>query len=145
MTATVDTNVLIYAASTKSQRHTRALELLDRLSTGPGLLTLFWPVLLGYVRIVTNPLIVSPPLSTEEAVSNVDSLLARPHVRTASEQDGFWQAFRRTAGPVAAKGNLVTDAHIAALMHQHGVREIWTRDRDFRKFDGIVVRDPFAN
>jgi predicted nucleic acid-binding protein len=29
-------------------------------------------------------------------------------------------------------------------MHQYNVRTIFTRDRDFRRFDGITVRDPFA-
>jgi predicted nucleic acid-binding protein len=38
----------------------------------------------------------------------------------------------------------VTDAHIAALMRRHGVRVIYTRDRDFRRFDGIEPVDPFA-
>jgi uncharacterized protein len=60
------------------------------------------------------------------------------------EADGFWSVFRQVADPLPVRGNLVTDAHLVALMRQHGVREIWTHDRDFRKFDGIVVRDPFA-
>ena len=42
------------------------------------------------------------------------------------------------------RGNLLTDAHIVALMRQHGVSTIYTHDRDFRKFDGIRVVDPFA-
>jgi predicted nucleic acid-binding protein len=42
------------------------------------------------------------------------------------------------------RGNDVPDAHIAALMRQHGVRLIYTRDRDFRRFDGIDARDPFG-
>jgi toxin-antitoxin system PIN domain toxin len=121
------------------------MELLTQLSEGPELITFFWPVLLGYIRIVTNPRMVSPPLSTAEAMSSIDSLLARPNARAVGELDGFWLAFREMAGPVSARGGLVTDAHIAALMRQHGVREIWTHDRDFRKFDGIVVRDPFAS
>jgi uncharacterized protein len=77
-------------------------------------------------------------------MSSIDSLLARPNARAVGEVDGFWRTFREMAGPVAVRGNLVTHAHIAALMRQHGVREIWTHDRDFRKFDGIIVRDPFA-
>ena len=43
-----------------------------------------------------------------------------------------------------SRGNDVPDAHLAALMRQHGVRVIYTRDRDFRRFDGIDARDPFA-
>ena len=50
----------------------------------------------------------------------------------------------RHCGAGAATGNLVPDTHLVVLMRQHGVKEIWTGDRDFRKFDGIVARDPFT-
>jgi predicted nucleic acid-binding protein len=74
---------------------------------------------------------------------NVEALLDRPHVRTAAEGETFWPVFRLTAGD-RPRGNDVPDAHIAALMRQHGVRLIYTRDRDFRRFDGIDARDPFG-
>jgi predicted nucleic acid-binding protein len=60
------------------------------------------------------------------------------------EGDGFWSSYRRIADVVKPKGNLVPDAHLVALMHQHGISTIWSHDRDFRKFEGITVRDPFA-
>jgi predicted nucleic acid-binding protein len=44
-----------------------------------------------------------------------------------------------------AAGNLAHDAHIAALLVEHGVREFWTRDRDFDRFSGVTTRDPFAD
>jgi hypothetical protein len=74
---------------------------------------------------------------------NVEALLDRPHVRTPGEADGFWPIFRATAGD-RPRGNDMPDAHLAALMRQHGVRLIYTRDRDFRRLDGIDARDPFA-
>jgi uncharacterized protein len=42
-----------------------------------------------------------------------------------------------------AAGNLAHDAHIAALIVEHGVGELWTADRDFARFPGIRVRNPF--
>jgi len=62
-------------------------------------------------------------------------------VRTASEDDGFWDVFRGTAGP-HARGNEVPDAQLAALMRQHGVRRIYTYDRGFRRFSNVEVIDP---
>ena len=44
----------------------------------------------------------------------------------------------------AAAGNLVHDAHIAALPREHGVAELWTADRDFTRFPGLRIRNPFA-
>lgn len=55
----------------------------------------------------------------------------------------FWPTFRTVAIDVRPRGNLVSDAHLVALMHEHGVSTIWSHDRDFRKFSGITVKDPF--
>jgi len=61
------------------------------------------------------------------------------------EATGFWAIFRDTVGMDVIRGNLVTDAHIAALMRQHGVGSIWTADRDFRRFPDITAKDPYRS
>lgn len=43
-----------------------------------------------------------------------------------------------------ATGNLVHDAHIVALCREHGVAELLTGDRDFARFTGVTVIDPFS-
>jgi toxin-antitoxin system PIN domain toxin len=143
MSSTIDTNVLVHASNEEDPLHARAVELVQRLAAGPELVYLFWPVLLGYLRIVTHPAILPTPLSPAIAIRNVEALLDRPHVRAPGELDGFWTVFRATAGD-RPRGNEVPDAHLVALMRQHGVRVIHTRDRDFRRFEGIDPRDPFA-
>lgn len=143
MSATLDTNILVYASNEDDPAHEAARRLLERLAAGPDLLYLFWPTLLGYVRIVTHPGITPRPLAPAAALENVAGLLALPHVRSPGEADGFWSSFRTTAGE-QVRGNEVPDAHLATLMRQHGVRLIYTRDRDFRRFDGTQAHDPFA-
>jgi len=144
VTATLDTNVLIHASDESSSFHDGAIELLEALATGPDLFYLFWPVALGYLRISTHPTIFQKPLSAAEAMANLEDLLSRPHVRTGGEADGFWDTYREVTGGAVVRGNLVPDAHVVALMRQHGVSTIWSHDRDFLKFPGISVRDPFA-
>lgn len=61
-----------------------------------------------------------------------------------SELDGFLKAYRRIAGDIPLCGNLVPDAHVATILFQHGVRTLYTNDRDFRKFESLDVRDPFS-
>jgi toxin-antitoxin system PIN domain toxin len=143
MSATVDANVLIYASNTADPLHEPAVDLIRQLATGHDLVYLFWPTLMAYLRIVTHPAILPRPLATRDAMRNVEALLDRPHVRSPGEADGFWAIYRATAGD-RHRGNDVPDAHLATLMRQHGVRLIYTRDRDFRRFDGIDARDPFA-
>jgi toxin-antitoxin system PIN domain toxin len=141
---TLDTNILIYASDVESPVHERAAELIGAWARGRELLYLFWPVLTAYVRLSTHPGVFARPLTLERALANLEDLIERPHVRTPGEDDRFWPVLRSTLAGGAAHGNLVTDAHIVALMHQYNVRTIFTRDRDFRRFDGITARDPFV-
>lgn len=143
MSITLDTNILLYASDESSPFHDQARALIANVAAGPAIVYLFWPVLIGYLRISTHPAVFEHPLSPADATANVEALLARPHLRAVGELDGFWPAYRSVADPVAPRGNLVPDAHIATLMRQHGVARIWSLDRDFRKFDGISVVDPF--
>jgi toxin-antitoxin system PIN domain toxin len=143
MTATVDTNVLVYASDSSAPEHPRAQALLEHLAGGPDLVVLLWPTLMGYLRIVTHPSICAVPLPFEVARANVDGLLALPHIRSAGETAEFWHAFSRVADEVPVRGNLVPDAQLVALMRTHGIRQIWSRDRDLRRFDAITVTDPF--
>jgi uncharacterized protein len=144
LSATFDANLLLYASDEASPRHAAAREMLARFAAGPSLVYLFWPVVLAYLRIATHPSVFEQPLDPEAARANVASLLDRPHVRAPGEQPGFWPLLDRTLGEGTVRGNLVSDAHLVALMRQHGVTVIWTTDRDFRRFDGIRARDPFA-
>jgi toxin-antitoxin system PIN domain toxin len=99
-----------------------------------------------YLRIATHPNVFDYPLDPAVARANLGDLLDRAHVRCPGEGSGFWQVYEDedTVNDDVIRGNLVTDAHIAALMRQHGVTTIWTADRDFRRFADVTARDPYA-
>jgi toxin-antitoxin system PIN domain toxin len=141
---TFDVNVLVYATHRASPFHERAKALVERFVAGPDLVYLLWPVALGYLRIVTHPTLLGAPLAPAVAADNIEHFISQPHVRQVGEAEGFWPVFRRVADEVTPRGNLVPDAHLVALMKQHGISTIWSHDRDFRKFEGITVRDPFS-
>ncbi|MGQ0777362.1 MAG: hypothetical protein ACT4NY_23600 [Pseudonocardiales bacterium] len=104
-----------------------------QLAAGPGLVYLFWPVALAYLRIATHSNVFTRPLEPGTARANLGALLDRAHVRCPGDATGFWATFRDTVGTDVIRGNLVTDAHIAALMRQHGVGSIWTADKARRR------------
>jgi len=141
----LDANLLLYASDTSSTFHEPATAFLRRCAEGPELLYLPWPVVMAYLRIATHPAIFERPLSPETAVDNIEGLLARPHVRPVGELDGFWSVYRRASEALVVRGNLVPDAHLVALLLQHGVTTLWTHDRGFRRFEGIRARDPLED
>lgn len=144
MSATLDANVLLYASDARSPYRDRAVELIDEVARGPQIVYLFWPTVMAYLRLATHPSIFARPMSMADARSNVSQLLTLPNVQTAGESGRFWERFGEVADDASPSGNLVPDAHFVALMLEHGVRTIWTHDRDFRRFRGIEVRDPFS-
>ena len=143
MSVTLDTNILVYADNKADPAHEQALQFVRGLAAGPDLVYLFWPVVLGYLRIVTHPGMLAKPLTPKEAASNAEALLSRPHVRTPGEESGFWELFRAT-GRDLVRGSDVSDAHLVTLMRQHGVRRIYSRDIGLRRFADIEVVDPLS-
>jgi toxin-antitoxin system PIN domain toxin len=139
----LDANVLLYASDATSPFHKRALEIVTAAARGPEIVYLFWPSIMAYLRIATHPAVFRRPLPLDVALGNVTALLARPHVQSPGEQERFWRRFGEVAADAAPIGNLVADAHLVGLMLENGVRTIWTHDRDYRRFRGIEVRDPF--
>jgi toxin-antitoxin system PIN domain toxin len=140
----IDVNVLLYASDTGSPMHERASAFLGQCVRGREVFCLAWVSLMSYLRMATHPAIFERPLTHEEAARNVEALLAVPHCRVLSEEEGFWEHYRELTQSVPTRGNLVPDAHLAALLSQHGVVTLYTHDRDFRKFEFLDVRDPLA-
>lgn len=144
MSFAIDVNVLVYASDSSSPAHRRARALLEAQAKGSEILYLPWVVAIGYLRVVTHAAILTNPLTQAEAEHNLDLLLARPTVRVLSEGEGFWDVYREVSGSSPTRAARVADAHIAAVLKQNGVRVLYTNDRDFRRYQFLDVRDPFA-
>jgi len=138
-----DVNVLLYASDAASPVHTAARQFLDKAASGGDLWCLGWPTLMSYLRMATHSRIFAAPLTPAEALANVDAIARLPHVRLLSEETGFLEVYREVTGALPVRGNLVPDAHLASLLRQHGVKTLYTRDTDFRKFAFLEVSDPF--
>jgi len=98
---------------------------------------------MAYLRISTHPRIFTSPLSAQDALNNIRALLRIPHVRPLSEGEGFFEVYEEVTGHFPVRGNLVPDAHLVAILRQHGIKKLYTTDRDFRKFDFLKVQNPF--
>lgn len=144
MSFACDVNVLLHASDASSPVHGPARRFLEESAGGGDLFCLAWPTVMSYLRIASHPRIFATPLAPAEALGNVEALARLPHVRLLAEDPGFLDVYREVTGEFPVRGNLVPDAHLAALLKQHSVRRLFTRDADFRKFGFLDVRDPFA-
>ena len=141
----IDVNILLYASDQGCPQHARSVDFLQSCAAGGQVFCLAWLTLMSYLRMATHPRIFSQPLSHADAVSNVEALMALPHCRVIGEQEGFWNVYLEVTGDVPTRGNLVPDAHLAAVLRQNGIATLYTHDRDFRKFAFLDVRDPLAD
>jgi hypothetical protein len=144
MSFAFDVNILLYASDSSSPYFERARSFIESCITQKEIFAVAWPTVMGYLRIATHPAVFDQPLSPDEAMANIETLLSLPHARFLSEEEGFWAVYRATTSEVPTRGNLVPDAHLAALLRYHGVKTLYTHDRDFLKFPFLDVRDPLA-
>ena len=140
----LDVNILLCASDAGCPEYAKASAFVERCASGSEVFCMAWITLTSCLRMATHPAIFSKPLSHEDASRNVDALLALPRLRMIGEGEdaSFWKRYKQLSAELPVRGNLVPDAHLAALLRQHGVKTIYTRDKDFRNFTGLVVRDP---
>ncbi len=140
----LDTNILVYAVRQDSSHHGKAKRPLARLAEGEEPWGLPWPCVYEFLRVVTHPRIFDPPTEIELALDDLASLFESPSLLLIGEGPGHSRYLRQAVSAGKAVGNMAHDAHIAALVLEHGARELWTTDKDFNRFPGLRVRDPFA-
>ena len=141
----VDTNVLLYAANRDAPEHSIARRFLEERVTGGAGWHLTWSNIYEFLRVSTHPRIFRRPLGAADAWGFISALCESPNLSVLQETerhgDVLAEIFRLVRG---ASGNFIYDCRIAALMREHDVQEIATRDSDFRKFPFVRVIDPFA-
>ncbi|MFO1186778.1 MAG: TA system VapC family ribonuclease toxin [Alphaproteobacteria bacterium] len=140
----LDTNILVYAHRRDSEWHTRAAECVRGLAESLAAWALPWPCLHEFLAIVTHPRIYSPPSKLKEAMNQVTAWLESPSVALLAESAEHWSSLRQVLESSRVAGPKVHDARIAALCLAHGVRELWTSDRDFSAFASLKVCNPLV-
>ena len=137
-----DTNILVYAHRKESTFHARARDCVRDAAEGSEAWAIPWPCLHEFLAIVTNPRIFKTPTPTPTAVAQIDAWLASPTLRLLAEDAGYLEILRRVLAEGRVAGAKIHDARVAALALFHGVRELYTADRDFSRFPSLTTRSP---
>lgn len=137
----VDLNVLIYATDTESKHHNSARSWFDTAMASSSTIGLPTAVTVGFVRLATNPRVMLRPLNPNQAIDIVESWISRSSVSVPQPTARHYTVLRELLDATGVGGNLVSDAHLAALAIEHGA-ELCTYDSDFTRFPGVVSFRP---
>lgn len=141
----LDTNILVYAHREDSPFHEAAFRHVAELAEGRAVWGIPWPCLHEFLAIVTHPRIYAPPTPLARALDQVDAWLESPTLALLTETERHWSTLRALLAGGRIAGAQVHDARVAALCRQHGVRELWSADRDFSRFSGLNVVNPLID
>lgn len=132
----VDANVLLYAVNVDAAQHERSRTFLDHALSGGDAVGFAWIVLLAFLRLTTKTGLFPNPLSLEGAMSRVDAWLASPAAVVVEPSVDHASVLRGLLQAVGTGGNLVNDAHLAALALTHRATVV-SFDNDFSRFPGV--------
>jgi toxin-antitoxin system PIN domain toxin len=138
----VDSNILVYAHRRDSEFNAAAASVLHELAESPAQWALPWPCVHEFYSIVTHPRIFDPPSTPEQAAEQISAWLESPSVVPISEGESYWRILVGMVTAAKIAGPLIHDARIAALCLSHGIRELWTADRDFSRFPRLKATNP---
>lgn len=137
----LDVNLLLYAIDAASPHHAAARNFLLRAVRSDETIAVPWVVTLAFLRLSTLRRAGQTILPLEEALEFVDTLMASPNVTAIAPGPRHWAVLRELLVHVGVRGNLVMDAHLAALAIENGA-ELCSADTDFARFPRLRWTDP---
>jgi toxin-antitoxin system PIN domain toxin len=123
--------------------HRKAKSWLEERMSGTETIGLPWNVLLAFLRITTRHGALRHPLSPAQAFHLVDAWLDQPAVTVLHPGPRHVRLLRDLLEPLGLGGNLTSDAHLAAIVIEHGA-ELCSSDTDFLRFQGLRWRNPLT-
>lgn len=133
---TPDVNLLVYVVNTDAPQRAAAARWLEEAFDDRAGIGFAWHALAGFLRLSTRRWILPHPLPVETALGVVDEWLSHPHARILNPTDRHAAVLGRLLIGAGRGGNLVSDAHLAAIAIEHGV-VLGTFDADFELFAGL--------
>ena len=139
----VDANILLYAVDEESAQHVKARTWLEAALNGPRRVGIPWLSFSAFVRIATNARAMTEPLSPSDAWLHVEEWLDAPATWIPQPGRGHRELFGRLIRDLDLRGNLVSDAVLAALCIEHGL-DIVSADSDFARFGELTWVNPLT-
>ncbi len=139
----IDANILLYAVDAASPHHRRASAWLTERLNGDRRVGIPWESFNAFLRIATHPRAAEHPLRSAQAWAFIDGWLAVDSVWVPTPTERHADVLSTLVRAHGITGNLVPDAHLAALAIEHGL-EVCSADSDFALFPEIAWLDPIT-
>jgi len=140
----IDANILLYASNTAAIEHAKARDWLDRKLGGVARVGLPWSTLLAFLRIATNSRAFPRAMTMALAWRQVSEWLACEPTWIPEPTERHSEILGELLALPGVQGNLVPDAHLAALAIEHGLT-LCTTDGDFARFPRLRCCNPLAS
>lgn len=137
----VDANVLLYAVNESEPRNAEARDWLDGALGGGETVGLAWIVLLAFLRLSTKVGLFPRPLTVDEAIDRVRGWSSQPSAVAAEPTPAHLNVLGELLRGAGTGGNLVSDAHLAALAVEYRATVV-SYDADFARFPGVSWHRP---
>lgn len=139
----IDANLLLYAVHEGTPQHEAATEWLTEQLNGPRRVGMPWQSLAAFLRISTHPRAFPRPLAPATAWECVTSWLSAPVAWIPQPGPEYARTLGELITTYEVRGNLVTDAQLAALAIEHGAT-VYSTDTDFARFSDPPWSNPLA-
>jgi uncharacterized protein len=139
----IDVNILVYATNSAASQHAPARDWLNQTLSNADRVGLPWASLLGFLRLATGRRVFPRPLTMTTAWSQVEEWLACEPAWIPTPTEKHTRILGELLGEPGVEGNLVPDAHLAALAIEHGLT-LCSTDGDFARFRGLKWSNPLA-
>ena len=137
----VDANVLLYAVNQHAEQHHIALRWLNRALSGASTVGFPWISVIAFTRIATSRSLLAQPLTIDTAVDQIELWLSSPAATIVEPTRRHLSLVQSLLAPLRIGGNIVNDAHLAALSIEHR-GSVVSFDTDFALFGGITWHRP---
>ena len=138
----VDAGILACAVNRFVPEHGRAGALIEELANGVPSWAIAWPAAHEFVRLVTHPHVVVRPLAPGDAWAYLERLRESASLRMLGPTDRHGEAVAALLREQEAGDPEPEGLETAAILWEHGVRELLSADRGMRRFAFLTVRDP---
>lgn len=137
----VDANILLYAADSRSPFHPRAASWLSDQLNGSRRVGFPWQSLVAFLRISTHPRASEDPLDPETAARFIEEWLEPDVAWIPQPGPGHTAILTDMLRSYHLRGNLISDAHLAALAVEHGLT-MCSADTAFARFTELRWSNP---